>query len=1132
MVGATQRPMHEGFGMSMRTAASQSSRLLPSENGPATATCNHIPYHLPSTPMPPPRPSALVRVDGYDILDHLGAGGMGVVYRARHRQLNRIVALKVLGWDCSADPESHRRFQVEAEAVARLQHPNIIQVFDVGASFTEQAGDGRPRPYLSLEYVDGGSVFKQTLSPQDPRVVAILLEKVARAVHAAHQVGVVHRDLKPANVLLTSEGEPKIADFGLAKQIDHRRDERGGFLTQDGTAVGTPEYMAPEQVDGDPATPAFDIYSVGVMLYELLTARQPFKGLTVMETMLMVKYQEPVPPSRLRPTLPKDLETVCLKCMAKTPTARYATAEELADDLARWLAGRPILARPVSRVERLGRWAKRNPSLATLSAVALMLAVAGVSGVTWKWREAERNAKLAEAKAQEADDRRQDEQWELYRGCVAVVSADLRLNTLTTTRETLLQAPEQFRGWEWRYNVSQLDLSREVHRVEGVEVLGPVTVPGDRICLNLPGGVWVWDTAGRKHLGTVRDPNMWGLSPDGRGYLRRVDERTLTFRPFVGPVPEGRMTADSEVIGYTFAADGRRLLVVTRGGSQVWDTVTGKGVGTRHPNLTPKDGGPGMAALSADGQLAAMNYTMSGDTEVWEVATGRVRCTLRKLENLNGVRFSPDGSRLLVNEAFPVNRITLWDTTTGALAAELTGHTNTITAQVYSPDGTRLATASMDQTVKVWNAATGQLLHTLRGHSSTVNAVAFNPDGRRLVSTSADRTVRLWDLATGRELSVLRGHTGDVTGATFVGNETLASVSLDATIRYWDTRSGPGSGVWSGHSGFVYTVAYHPDGKHVVSGSWDGTARVWDANGREVRQFEHPNKERVCGVAVNPSGQWVATVCWGDAVHLWDFDTGKLVHTWERKQKHWKTGRVAFHPTADLLACSGGRPVVSVYNPRTKETVAELETKADAVWDVAFSPDGKWLAAAGDSDKTVHVWEVATWKEVAKLTGAKDSYSSLAFSPDGRTLAAGSNDGHVYLWDTAAWVPKATLPHGGEGARAGVHPGRQAAGVRVCGQHRPRVGHHPPHPGGRTPRAHRLRSPPGVQPGRHPARDRLRRPDPANLGRTRVEVGAVCRAARLECAARQAAPTRHPHSHRMNDSTVGHLHRSAARKVK
>jgi serine/threonine protein kinase len=421
--------------MSLPVASGQPARPAaitdtpPGRDGPDTHVLRPDDLHFDDPP-PAARRSTFPAVDGYDISEVIGAGAMGIVLKARHRRLNRTVALKILGRDALADPESHERFQLEAEAVARLQHPNIIQVFDVGA-FADGTGDC---PYLALEYVGGGSLYRHTLTPQNPRQAAELVEKLARAVAAAHRVGVVHRDLKPANVLLTPDGEPKIADFGLAKQMEPGRDTRGRFLTQLGAAVGTPEYMAPEQVDGSSVAPAMDVYALGVILYELLTARVPFKGETITETMLMVKYEEPVSPRRLQPNLPRDLETICLKCLAKAPAGRYPTAEGLADDLARWLAGRPIHARPAGRVERVERWAKRNPTVAALSALAVLLALAGVGGVTWKWRE-------AETKAREAEDRRQAEQWELYRGCLAFVSADLRLNTLTTTRDTLLRAP-------------------------------------------------------------------------------------------------------------------------------------------------------------------------------------------------------------------------------------------------------------------------------------------------------------------------------------------------------------------------------------------------------------------------------------------------------------------------------------------------------------------------------------------------------------------------------------------------------------------------------------------------------------------------------------------------------------------
>jgi serine/threonine protein kinase len=241
------------------------------------------------------------RVQDYDILSVIGFGGMGIVYKARHRELHRTVALKMLRGSALTDPEYRERFRAEAEAVARLQHPNIIQVFEIGA-VEPLPGEVHPSPFISLEFVDGGNLSLRTGTPQSPQYAAEIVEKLARAAHSAHRLGVVHRDLKPANVLLTRDGEPKIADFGLAKQLAAERDSAGRFLTQAGVIMGTPEYMAPEQIEGAPAAPAIDIYALGVILYELLTTRVPFHGATPAETMDLTRRQEPVSPRRLMPT--------------------------------------------------------------------------------------------------------------------------------------------------------------------------------------------------------------------------------------------------------------------------------------------------------------------------------------------------------------------------------------------------------------------------------------------------------------------------------------------------------------------------------------------------------------------------------------------------------------------------------------------------------------------------------------------------------------------------------------------------------------------------------------------------------------------------------------------------------------
>jgi tetratricopeptide (TPR) repeat protein/tRNA A-37 threonylcarbamoyl transferase component Bud32 len=335
---------------------------------------------LPATkPSPAPPAAAPPVLPGYEVQGELGRGGMGVVYKARQLSLNRTVALKMVLAGEHAGPEQLARFRAEAEALARLQHPNIVQVHEVGA--------WGGRPFFSLEFVDGGSLAQKVAgTPQPPRAAAELLETLARAVHAAHQARVVHRDLKPANVLLTRDGVPKVTDFGLAKCLpaEHAASLPGGH-TEAGAIMGTPGYMAPEQAAGKARQvgPAADVYALGAILYELLTGRPPFRAETPLETILQVLEQEPVSPRALNARVPRDLETVCLKCLQKDPTKRYASALDLAEDLRRFLAGEPIRARPVPAWERALKWARRRPAHAALAAAVLLAVLAGLAGAVF-----------------------------------------------------------------------------------------------------------------------------------------------------------------------------------------------------------------------------------------------------------------------------------------------------------------------------------------------------------------------------------------------------------------------------------------------------------------------------------------------------------------------------------------------------------------------------------------------------------------------------------------------------------------------------------------------------------------------------------------------------------------------------
>jgi formylglycine-generating enzyme required for sulfatase activity len=332
-----------------------------------------------------------VTVPGYEVIRELGRGGMGVVYQARHLKLNRLVALKMILAGSHAGAADLARFQTEAEAIARLQHPNIVQIHEVG----EHEG----KPFFSLEFCGGGSLEKKLNgTPLPAQEAAALMETLARAMQAAHEQHVIHRDLKPANVLLTEDGTPKITDFGLAKKLD----EAG--QTGSGAVMGTPSYMAPEQAGGKAGTtgPACDVYALGAILYELLTGRPPFRAPTPLDTLMQVVSDEPVPPGRLQSRTPKDVETVCLKCLQKDPTKRYASARALAEDLRRFRSGEPVWARPVGRLERAVKWVKRNPVVTALAAAVVLALAVGTTVSTLKYLDAEQQKQEAQREAAKA----------------------------------------------------------------------------------------------------------------------------------------------------------------------------------------------------------------------------------------------------------------------------------------------------------------------------------------------------------------------------------------------------------------------------------------------------------------------------------------------------------------------------------------------------------------------------------------------------------------------------------------------------------------------------------------------------------------------------------------------------------
>jgi hypothetical protein len=557
-------------------------------------------------------------VPGYEIIRELGRGGMGVVYLARQTKLNRPVALKMILAGSHAGAADLARFQTEAEAIARLRHPNIVQVYEVG----EHEG----KPYFSLEFCGGGSLEKKLGgTPLPAREAAALVETLARAMQAAHEQHVIHRDLKPANVLLAEDGTPKITDFGLAKKLD----EAG--QTQSGAIMGAPSYMAPEQAGYKPDAqareigPAADVYALGAILYECLTGRPPFKAATALDTILQVVSDEPVPPSQLQPKTPRDLETICLKCLHKDRAKRYGSARELADDLRRFLGGEPIRARPVGRLERAAKWVKRNPVVAALLAAVVLSVMGGASGIFLKYQDAinaliARDAALGQARddAEAARTANREAQYQLAISNVLLAQAAWNDNHVEEALERLELVPPESRRWELYY------LNR-LYRGGIFRVDGPT--------------------------GSI--PSV-AFSPDGTrlatgGDTARVwDARTgRLLLECKGPTPF--------VLSVVCGPDATRLATVGEDKrARLWDARTGQ------PILECK-GATGVRSMSfsPDGTRLAT----SGEdrtVRVWDARTGH---ELLKCEGhtdiVTGVTISPDGAPLATTDAHGTAR--LWD---------------------------------------------------------------------------------------------------------------------------------------------------------------------------------------------------------------------------------------------------------------------------------------------------------------------------------------------------------------------------------------------------------------------------------------------------------------------------------------
>lgn len=978
-------------------------------------------------------------VGDYGLIEELGAGGMGVVWKARQKGLNRLVAFKMIRSGQFASSSEVYRFRTEAEASASLDHPNIVPIYEVG----EHEG----QPFFSMKLVEGGSLSgKLDDLVQAPRTAAELLATVARSIHYAHQRGILHRDLKPANILLDEAGAPHVTDFGLAKRVAASKG-----LTQTGDIVGTPSYMAPEQASGrKDLTTAADVYSLGAILYECLTGRPPFEGESPMDTLLQVVEQEPTRPRVINPRANRDLETICLKCLEKEPQRRYGSAEDLAEDLERWLAGEPINARPISAYARCVKWVRRRPGMALLLGTVIAVTLAALVLVTWQWRVAETARRDREKLLVNLS---------LDRGQTLCEKGDVGRGMLWMAH-TLLLVPEEEADLQ---RVVRTNLAAWSKQMRPLRALLPHTGQVQKALFN-PNGesvltvdsdhtVRLWNSttgeALRPALAHPRAVLAVAFSPDGHLILTgSADGHARLWSTKTRQLVTDPWKHNDAVQALAFHPDGRTAVTGSRDKTvRLWNVQTGK-------LLAQATQGGAVSAIefSPDGQSIA-SAGSDGRAYLWEAATLKPAksAVLEHGMPLWAVRFSPNGKVLLTAGTDQgdgrTKFVRLWDVGTGAMVAAL-DHRWGIQAVAFSPDGKTLATGGEDYTAQLWDTVTGKpRLEAPLQHDDTVRVVAFSPDGRIVLTGSDDRTARVWDVRTGRLLGPALEHRSAVQSAAFgpdgrtilTGSEepvarlweattdlteareylhdeqvfthavspdghTLASGTGSNTVWLWDVRTGKERGRLKGHSDEIWSCAYSPDGQTLYSGSRDRSVRAWNFSTGEPLPLRLNHEFRVRGVAPSPNGQTILTAS-GDVTNgkalLWDTRSGKPSGpTLDDDSVVWA---VAFHPNGESCA-TASEGTARIWNLATGRSHALAGGDRGRIVALAFSRDGQRLLT-GSTDRSVRLWNAATGEPVGEPLLHSSATWAVGFSPDGQTLLAGGRDGRLQLWDTATGLP-------------------------------------------------------------------------------------------------------------------------------